>query len=107
MGELLWQQVLISRMGDSKDWLEVESFLEQKEREALAKEGITLPQDHMKGYKYSPVVKLAREKPWEVLPVPNAVPKCRAANWLHKDVNLETGSGIAYITMNRPDAGNS
>lgn len=94
-------------MADSTDWVEVESFLEQKERENLAKEGIILPPDHMSGYKYSPKVKIVTKNPWDVIPVPNAVPRCRAANWLHKDVNFEIGPGIAYITMNRPDANNA
>lgn len=94
-------------MADSTDWLEVERFLEQKEREALAKEGIVLPEDHMKGYKYSPVAKIEKKNPWQVPPVPSAYPRCRSANWLHKDVNFEVGTGIAYITMNRPDANNA
>jgi len=94
-------------MADSKDWLEVERFLEQKERELLAKEGIVLPEDHLNGYKYAPKVKIARKNPWDVLPVPNAVPKCRSANWLHKDVNFEIGRGIAYLTLCRPDANNA
>lgn len=93
-------------MADSKNWLEVENYLDEKERELLAKEGIILPPDHLKGYKYAPKTRISHKHPWDVPAVANAVPRCRSANWIHKDVNFEIGMGIAYITMNRPDTNN-
>lgn len=61
----------------------------------------------MQGYRYRPKVKVVDKQSWDVLPTPNRNPTCTAANWHHKDVNLEFGSGIAYITLNRPDANNA
>jgi len=95
-------------MTDSTDWIEVEKFLEKKEREdLLAKDGIILPPDHMKGYKHTPKVNIVQQCPWDVTPVPPTAPTCRSDSWIHKDVMFEIGSGIAYITLNRPQANNA
>jgi len=34
-------------------------------------------------------------------------PTCTAEDWKHKDVMLEIGQGIAYVTLNRPDFQNT
>merc|ERR1712080_608853 len=94
-------------MGDSKDWIEVEKYLEQKEGEALEAEGIVLPPEHLKGYKYTPKTKIARKHPWEVHPVPNAKSTCWSANWNHKCVTFEVGAGIAYLTLSQPENNNA
>lgn len=78
-----------------------------KEKEALAKLGIVLKDEHMAGYKYTPFTKVAKKCPWEVLPAPNGPSKCTSTNWSHGDVNFEFGDGIAYITLNRPAANNA
>jgi len=91
----------------SSDWAEIESYLEKKEQELLKKDGIVVPAGHLSGYKYSPVTKVVDKQTWEVTPVPNCSPKCSSANWSHTDVNFELGEGIAYITLNRPDANNA
>jgi enoyl-CoA hydratase/carnithine racemase len=94
-------------MEDSKNWLDVEKYLDQKEHELLAKEGVILPPDHKKGYKYTPKVKIVQKLPWEVCPVPMCPPQSNSQNWIHKDVNFEIGQGIAYLTLNRPDTNNA
>jgi len=91
----------------SQDWNEIESYLAQKELELLQKDGIIVPEGHLSGYKYTSVTKVVDKQTWEVQPVPNGAPKCTSANWHHTDVNFELGEGIAYITLNRPDANNA
>jgi len=91
----------------SADWLEVEKALELKERELLAKEGVTVAEGHLDGYKYRPKVKVVPKQSWEIQPMPNGFPKCGPYNWQHRDVNFEIGEGIAYVTLNRPDANNA
>eukprot|EP00418_Pyrodinium_bahamense_P076423 CAMPEP_0179052130 /NCGR_PEP_ID=MMETSP0796-20121207/21598_1 /TAXON_ID=73915 /ORGANISM="Pyrodinium bahamense, Strain pbaha01" /LENGTH=353 /DNA_ID=CAMNT_0020748685 /DNA_START=69 /DNA_END=1127 /DNA_ORIENTATION=+ len=92
---------------NSNDWLEIEKHLEQKELELLKKEGVTLPDGHLDGYKYRPSTKVVDKQSWEVLPLPSRMPTCSSANWHHTEVNFELGEGIAYITLNRPDANNA
>lgn len=86
--------------------MEVEKALEQKEAELLKNEGITLPERHMEGYKYSPVTTVKNKESWETHALPNKSPSCGAGNWHHNDVKFETGEGIAYITLNRPESNN-
>lgn len=47
-------------------------------------------------------------KPWEH-PVGwgDLKPSCTSKNWKHKDVKLEIGDGIAYLTLNAPERKNS
>jgi len=96
-----------SEFPQSRNWKDVERFLEFKEREMLEKEGVVLSADHMDGYKYRPKARVAEKQPWEVIPAPTCIPKCRLENWTHTDVGFETGEGIAYITLNRPTANNA
>lgn len=92
---------------DTKDWLEIEKFLEKKEKEILAKEGVILPEGHLSGYKYLPKTRITDKQPWDITPTPNRPPQCASFNWSHREVNFEVGEGIAYITLNRPDANNA
>jgi len=92
---------------DSKDWLEIEAYLEKKERELLEKEGVALPEKHMDGYKYKPVTRIVEKQRWDCVPVPNGNPKCTSEQWTHTDLNFEVGEGIAYLTLNRPDDNNA
>lgn len=92
---------------DTKDWLEIEKYLEKKEKEILAKEGVILPEGHLSGYKYFPKTKIADKQPWEVTPTPNRPPTCMSFNWTHREVGFDVGEGIAYITLRRPEASNS
>lgn len=50
-------------------------------------------------------------KPWQRTadPAPDLSwyePSCSISNWGHKDVKLKLGQGIAYVTLNKPEAGN-
>mmetsp|Transcript_34021 Transcript_34021/g.97854 ORF Transcript_34021/g.97854 Transcript_34021/m.97854 type:complete len:340 (-) Transcript_34021:62-1081(-) len=91
----------------ANDWVEIEKALEKKEMELMKKEGVIVPDNHLDGYKYMPATKIVDKQSWDVLPLPNRVPKCTSANWSYTDVNFELGDGIAYITLNRPDANNA
>mmetsp|Transcript_11146 Transcript_11146/g.25305 ORF Transcript_11146/g.25305 Transcript_11146/m.25305 type:complete len:319 (-) Transcript_11146:31-987(-) len=62
--------------------------------------------EHMDGYKYKPRLKIVEKQPWDILPAPDTTPVCSVANWQHQDLKFEIGSGIAYLTMNRPDVSN-
>mmetsp|Transcript_13836 Transcript_13836/g.41294 ORF Transcript_13836/g.41294 Transcript_13836/m.41294 type:complete len:340 (-) Transcript_13836:100-1119(-) len=92
---------------NANDWLEIEKQLAKQEIELLKKEGVTVPEGHLDGYKYQPVTKIVDKQSWETLPMPNRIPKCTSANWSYTDVNFELGEGIAYLTLNRPDANNA
>jgi len=92
---------------NAADWLEIEKQLEQQEHELLMKEGVSVPDGHLEGYKYRPATRVVDKQSWEVLPLPSFIPKCSSANWHHSDVSFEVGDGIAYITLNRPDANNA
>jgi methylglutaconyl-CoA hydratase len=94
-------------MATSTNWLEVEKYLDEKEAELLAKEGIVLPADHKKGYKYTPKVKIVQKYPWDVIPTPIQIPKAGSKNWIHKDVNFEFGKGVAYLTLNAAATNNA
>merc|ERR1712232_146403 len=43
----------------------------------------------------------------ETLPMPKGQQKCGSQDWWHQTVGFECGDGIAYLTLNRPDANNS
>lgn len=88
-------------------WDEIERQLERKEAELLKKEGVEVPQKHLDGYTYRPKARVQEKHSWEVQPTPNCFPKCSSGNWAHKEVKFEIGQGIAYITLNRPDANNA
>eukprot|EP00440_Ansanella_granifera_P035730 gb/GFBE01038757.1/.p1 GENE.gb/GFBE01038757.1/~~gb/GFBE01038757.1/.p1 ORF type:complete len:342 (+),score=97.18 gb/GFBE01038757.1/:1-1026(+) len=90
-----------------KDWVTVEKELMQKEAELLQQEGVELPEKHVDGYRYVPQTKVVDKQSWEVFPTPPVKPTCSSDNWYHKDVLFEIGDGIAYITLNRPDANNT
>eukprot|EP00931_Biecheleriopsis_adriatica_P106037 TRINITY_DN80554_c0_g1_i1.p1 TRINITY_DN80554_c0_g1~~TRINITY_DN80554_c0_g1_i1.p1 ORF type:complete len:336 (+),score=96.14 TRINITY_DN80554_c0_g1_i1:54-1061(+) len=91
-----------------KNWETVERELALKEAELLAKEEcVQLPEKHLDGYSYAPTTKVVDKASWEVFPTPPVKPTCSSENWHHKDVLFEIGEGIAYITLNRPDANNT
>eukprot|EP00416_Gambierdiscus_australes_P032899 CAMPEP_0171091152 /NCGR_PEP_ID=MMETSP0766_2-20121228/32264_1 /TAXON_ID=439317 /ORGANISM="Gambierdiscus australes, Strain CAWD 149" /LENGTH=335 /DNA_ID=CAMNT_0011549217 /DNA_START=80 /DNA_END=1087 /DNA_ORIENTATION=- len=92
---------------NSNDWVEIEQALEKQEAELLKKEGVIVPENHLDGYKYRPSTKIVDKQSWDVLPLPSRMPKCSSANWSYSEVNFEMGEGIAYITLNRPDANNA
>mmetsp|Transcript_117963 Transcript_117963/g.338322 ORF Transcript_117963/g.338322 Transcript_117963/m.338322 type:complete len:370 (+) Transcript_117963:41-1150(+) len=51
------------------------------------------------------------QRPWVRIVDPSAdlswyQPSCTLDDWPHKDVKVETGQGIAYVTFCRPDANN-
>eukprot|EP00933_Yihiella_yeosuensis_P046995 TRINITY_DN42614_c0_g1_i1.p1 TRINITY_DN42614_c0_g1~~TRINITY_DN42614_c0_g1_i1.p1 ORF type:complete len:360 (+),score=71.94 TRINITY_DN42614_c0_g1_i1:42-1082(+) len=91
----------------ASDWESIERELERHEQLQLQKQGVTVPEGHMDGYRYESNVKVVEKQPWEVMPAPSGNPQCTSANWKHKDVNFELGQGIAYITLNRPEANNA
>lgn len=56
--------------------------------------------------------RMMAEEPWEANPNPKPdlmwhTLTCPAANWLHHDVRMEVGTGIAYVIFNRPNENNS
>jgi 1,4-dihydroxy-2-naphthoyl-CoA synthase len=99
-----------------RSWLEIEDELDRREREDLAELGIELPPGMKKTQLLSSDVDgdvglaLPKEvsKPWEH-PVGwgDLKPSCTSKNWKHKDVKLEIGDGIAYLTLNAPERKNS
>lgn len=92
----------------AQDWLEVEKQLEQKELELLKQHsGITLPEGHLDGYKYTPEPRVVDKESWDVKPVPLYTPECNSSNWKHADVMFELGEGIAYIVLNSPSTNNA
>lgn len=91
----------------SADWVEVERQLELKEQELLKKQGVEVPAGHLEGYKYIPQKRVVDKQSWDVMPIPNHTPKCTSTNWSYTEVEFEVGQGIAYITLNRPQANNA
>jgi len=89
------------------DWATVEQALLQKEKELLEQEGVVTSENHLDGYRYTPVTNVKNKETWEVIPVPASKPTCSSADWKHTDVLFEIGQGIAYITLNRPDSNNA
>jgi len=52
------------------------------------------------------------QKPWQRTPDPRPdlgwyTPSCSLEHWTHKSVKIELGQGIAYVTFDRPEQGNS
>ncbi|CAJ1378487.1 unnamed protein product [Effrenium voratum] len=90
-----------------KDWESIERELAAKEAELLEKEGAVLQGEHLSGYRYVPTVKVVDKSSWDTFAVPHVKPTCTSENWHHKDVLFEIGEGIAYLTLNRPDANNA
>lgn len=66
-----------------------------------------IPASHLEGYKYTPQTRVVDKQSWDVVPVPARTFRCGSYNWTHKVVNFEVGEGIAYITLNRPQANNA
>jgi methylglutaconyl-CoA hydratase len=89
------------------DWMKIEKALAEKENDLLKKEGIIIPEGHIKGYTYAPITKIKNKESWDTFALPPKMPSCSSANWKHQDVNFEIGDGIAYLTLNRPDSNNS
>lgn len=93
---------------EGKGWDAIEKLIAKDEREALAKEGIYLPSNHLDGYKYFKKKMIGAgtaeiKQPWEISVLPDskyAKVKCTAAKWTHKTVQFTIGHGIAYITFN-------
>ncbi|CAJ1453423.1 unnamed protein product, partial [Effrenium voratum] len=88
----------------------------EREKEALKEFGVNLSKDHMDGYRYRPerVDKdLALVKrPWDVPLLyqlgPDSVVLCEDyETWDNPEFKLEIREGIAYCTLNRPEANNA
>eukprot|EP00439_Symbiodinium_sp_Y106_P058025 s637_g8.t1 len=92
---------------EKKDWATIERVLAAKEAELLQQEGSSLDDSHVSGYRYVPTTKVVDKQSWETFAVPHIRPTCGSENWHHKDVLFEIGDGIAYITLNRPEANNA
>ncbi|CAE7472815.1 crt [Symbiodinium sp. CCMP2456] len=90
-----------------EDWETIERVLAAKEAELLQQEGSSLEDSHVSGYRYVPTTKVVDKQSWETFAVPHIRPTCGSENWHHKDVLFEIGEGIAYITLNRPEANNA
>ena len=88
----------------------------ETEKAALKAFGIDLSNDHLDGYKYKPE-RIEHDtnsvkRPWDVPMLqqlgPESVAKCRDyETWDNPDFLLEIREGIAYCTLNRPDANNA
>lgn len=88
----------------------------EKERAGLKKYGIILADDHMDGYSYKPD-RFEKDltgivKPWEVPILAQMGPSYPAMcttyeEWNNEDFLFEIRDGIAYCTLNRPDANNA
>lgn len=101
-----------------KTYLEIEDELERRQVADLYREGIELPHDFMDHQTPVPP-KVARRlkeleergvrQPWEhdVGWPEDFEPTCTSANWTHQELKFEKGDGIAYITLNRPEANNA
>lgn len=53
-----------------------------------------------------------KECPWQTLPEPQPdltwhTPTCTFEDWKHKDVKVDLGSGIMYVTLSKPDDNNA
>mmetsp|Transcript_23349 Transcript_23349/g.43911 ORF Transcript_23349/g.43911 Transcript_23349/m.43911 type:complete len:339 (+) Transcript_23349:70-1086(+) len=94
-------------MTEKKDWETIERELAAKEAELLQKEGAACDEKHVSGYRYVPTTKVVDKPSWDTFAVPHIRPVCTSENWFHKDVLFEIGEGIAYITLNRPEANNA
>jgi len=92
---------------EGKEWAEIERLIEKDEKEALAREGINLPSNHLDGYKYFKKKMIGAGtadilQPWEIQVLPDSKwskVKCTSAKWTHTTVDFRIGHGIAYITM--------
>lgn len=91
----------------------------ETEKAALKAFGIDLAEDHLEGYKYKPERSFAIERdtnlvkrPWD-LPIIDQLGKDHVAickdyeTWDNPEFHLEIREGIAYCTLNRPDANNA
>ncbi|CAK9009566.1 3-hydroxypropionyl-coenzyme A dehydratase (3-hydroxypropionyl-CoA dehydratase) [Durusdinium trenchii] len=89
----------------------------ETEREGLKAFGVELSKDHLEGYKYKLGSKVERDlnlvkRPWEVPIIDQLGPETVSKNkdvetWDNPEFLLEIREGIAYCTLNRPDANNA
>jgi len=88
----------------------------EREKAALKEFGVDLGKDHLEGYKYKPdrVDKDANlvQKPWDRPMLdqlgPESVAKCESVEtWDNPEFLIEIREGIAYCTLNRPEANNA
>jgi len=85
---------------------------EADEAEALKKYGVVLAEDHHEGYTYKPERFEINEasKPWEgdlLAQIPEAPQLNTVENWGNDSFKFELSDGIAYMTLNRPEANNA
>jgi len=84
----------------------------EEERKALAAEGVNLAEDHMDQYLYRAHVDDA-DKIWKTYErdpltgINRSPQQYTLENWANPEVNFEITEGIAYITLNRPEANNA
>mmetsp|Transcript_68401 Transcript_68401/g.164182 ORF Transcript_68401/g.164182 Transcript_68401/m.164182 type:complete len:367 (-) Transcript_68401:153-1253(-) len=85
-----------------------------EEREALKKYGVLLREGHLEGYKIRPDQAFEQKelKPWEMstdvmADIPSLPRMYTLENWANPEVKFAVKSGIAYITLNRPEANNA
>jgi len=96
-----------------KSMAEVQKEIWDKDVAALKKLGVNLADDHMDGYlwKGERVEENLDVKPWEAdvfasIPEPKG-PSPSYENWNNPEVLFEIADGVAYLTLNRPDANNA